>query len=307
MTSVRSWMRTPRSRSCRAEAEREPSRLHGRVEAIQRTAEEERRGAASPHLVGRDRHDFLRRAERGGGVARSRPRIRPATPSSRRGASAPRRNQASTSFASHHAPIPRTASSDARQTASAAASPAFSRSVGASPQSVSQKPPFRPLGPCPQTAASSTSTSSSGSSSRSCHAVQRPRYPPPTIDDVGRRVALERAVGRDLAGLLEPPAVTGVTHQAGAAVRRRASAMLHAITAATATGTSNVQKSGRPPSAAPTETSPADSQPGGSRELSREHQRGAGAQEHEPEDDVARRVEVEERRARPPRRARRAR
>ena len=91
------------------------------------------------------------------------------------------RNQVSTSLASHQAPIPRTASSEARQTASAAASPALSRRVGASPQSVSQKPPFRPLGPWPQTAASSTRTSSSGCRVSNCQAVQRPRYPPPTI------------------------------------------------------------------------------------------------------------------------------
>ena len=61
------------------------------------------------------------------------------------------RYQASTSCFSHQAPIPRTASSDARQTASAASSPARSRRVAASGHSVSQKPPFLPLGPCPQT------------------------------------------------------------------------------------------------------------------------------------------------------------
>ena len=47
----------------RAEAERESRRLDGRVEAIQLTAEEERRRATRPHIVGRYLHDFLRSAE----------------------------------------------------------------------------------------------------------------------------------------------------------------------------------------------------------------------------------------------------
>ena len=125
--------------------------MHGRVQAVERAAEEERRRAARAHLVGREGGDLVGRAERSRRATMSshEPTCDSVVATRSIGAS---RNQASTPFASHQAPIPRTASSDARQTASAAASPACSRSVGASPQSVSQKPPLRPLGPWPQTA-----------------------------------------------------------------------------------------------------------------------------------------------------------
>ena len=86
-----------------------------------------------------------------------------------------------------------------------------------------------------------------------------PRCPEPEEsasddDHVRRRIAVERPSRSHLAGFLEPPAVTRVEHQAGAAAGRRASAMLHAITAATAIGTSSVQTSEMPPKAAPTDT-----------------------------------------------------
>ena len=174
------------------------------------------------------------------------------------------RNQASTSLASHHAPTPRTASSDARQTASAAASPAFSRSVGASPQSVSQKPPFRPLGPCPQTRGLEHQHVQLGLELAELPGGPEAEVPAADDDDVGPGVAFERRTRRDVACLLQPPAGAGVAHQAGAA-SRRARAMLQAMTAATATGTSSVQKSGSPPSTAPIETSSAESAPGGAR------------------------------------------
>ena len=85
--------------------------------------------------------------------------------------------------------MPRTASSDARQTASAAASPAFSRSVGASPHSVSQKPPFRPLGPWPQTRGLEHEDVELG-----LELPELPRRPEAEVpaaddDDVGARVA----------------------------------------------------------------------------------------------------------------------
>ena len=68
------------------------------------------------------------------------------------------RNHASTPSASHHAPIARTLSDDASHAASARSSPNRSRSDGRFDHSVSQKPPLRPLGPCPQTSASSSTT-----------------------------------------------------------------------------------------------------------------------------------------------------
>ena len=52
-------------------------------------------------------------------------------------------------------------------------------------------------------------------------------------------------VGVDLSCFLEPPAGAGVAHQAGAE-SRRASAILHAMTVATAIETSRVQKRGEP-------------------------------------------------------------
>ena len=220
MTSVRSWMRTPRSRTRRAEAEREPRRLHGRVEAIQRAAEEERRRATRPHVVGRHRQTSsgAPSAAAARTVSSHDPSCDSVVATRSIGAS---RNQASTSFASHQAPTPRTASSDARQTASAAASPAFSRSVGASPQSVSQKPPFRPLGPCPQTPASSTSTSQLG-----LELAELPGRPEAEVaaaddDDVGPRVAFERRTRRDLSCLLEPPAGVGCGASGGSCVAPR--------------------------------------------------------------------------------------
>ena len=84
------------------------------------------------------------------------------------------RNQASTPSASHQAPIARTLSDDASHAASARSSPKRSRSDGRFDHSVSQNPPLRPLGPWPQTSASSTTTRASGARSSSCHAVHMP-------------------------------------------------------------------------------------------------------------------------------------
>ena len=81
-------------------------------------------------------------------------------------------NQASTPSASHHAPMAATLSDDARAAASARSRPKRSTRSGRFVHSVSQKPPLRPLGPCPQTSASSTVTLAPRSSS--CQAVHRP-------------------------------------------------------------------------------------------------------------------------------------
>jgi len=51
----------------RAEAEREPGRMHGRVQAVERAAEEERGRTAGAYLVSRCGADFLGRAELGRG------------------------------------------------------------------------------------------------------------------------------------------------------------------------------------------------------------------------------------------------
>ena len=45
------------------EAECQPRRVDGRIQAVERTTEEARPSAASAQLLGRERHDFLRRAE----------------------------------------------------------------------------------------------------------------------------------------------------------------------------------------------------------------------------------------------------
>ena len=58
----------PTLEELRAKPEHEAGGLYGRVEAIHRAAEKERRGAASSDLVGRHRHHLLRRTESRGGV-----------------------------------------------------------------------------------------------------------------------------------------------------------------------------------------------------------------------------------------------
>ena len=82
------------------------------------------------------------------------------------------RNQASTACASHQAPIASTLSEDAWAAASARSAPKPAISSGRLLHSVSQKPPLRPLGPCPHKSASSSATRAPRS--RSCHAVQSP-------------------------------------------------------------------------------------------------------------------------------------
>jgi hypothetical protein len=83
-----------------------------------------------------------------------------------------RSNHASTPSASQNAPIALTLSDEASAAASARSGPKRSTSSGRLLHSVSQKPPLRPLGPWPQTSASSTTTLAPRPSS--CHAVQSP-------------------------------------------------------------------------------------------------------------------------------------
>ena len=80
----------------------------------------------------------------------------------------------STSLSRHQAPIAPTFSLEASSSARAGASPKRSLIAGALSQSDSQKPPFRPLGPCPQTPPSSRRTRIPGSESSRCQAVHIP-------------------------------------------------------------------------------------------------------------------------------------
>ena len=84
------------------------------------------------------------------------------------------RCHASTSWASHQAPIASTDSTEARHSSSAAASPCSPRSSGRYSHSEDRKPPLRPLGPIPQRSASSTTTRAFGSVSAISHAVHIP-------------------------------------------------------------------------------------------------------------------------------------
>ena len=96
---------------------------------------------------------------------------------------------------------------------------------------------------------------------------QLPRRPEPEIaaaddDHVRARITFQWTGWHDLAGFLEPPAVTGVSHPLGyaGAAGRRATAKLMAISTAAASGTTIVQKRGSPPAAAPIDTIAAESQ-----------------------------------------------
>ena len=88
--------------------------------------------------------------------------------------SPPRRYQASTPSASHHAPIASTVARAASTHARAGASPKSARSVGRLRSRLDTNPPLRPLGPCAQRPASSTTTCASGAAWSTCHAVHRP-------------------------------------------------------------------------------------------------------------------------------------
>ena len=79
-----------------------------------------------------------------------RPRLRRGRPRSRPAGSRPRRNQASTPCASQKSLDPVDRAAAARATASAASSPQRSRMFGSENHITLQKPPLRPLGPCPQ-------------------------------------------------------------------------------------------------------------------------------------------------------------
>ena len=84
------------------------------------------------------------------------------------------RYQASTPSASHQAPIASTVACAAATQARAGASPRSARSDGRLRSRLETKPPLRPLGPCPQRAASTMTTRASGAASSTCQAVHIP-------------------------------------------------------------------------------------------------------------------------------------
>ena len=245
----------------RAEAERESRRLDGCVEAIQLTTEEERRRTSRPHIVGRHRHDFLRSAEgRGdsdGLVSRPELRLRGCDPEHRRFAEpgvdvvdlAPRAD-------STHRVLRRTADGERR-----CVSRLLAQRRRITPERLAEAavPSARPVS---ADAGLEHQHVQLGFELAELPGRPETEIPAADDDDVGPGVAFERRTRRDVSCLLQPPAGSRVAHQAGAA-SRRARAMLQAMTAATATGTSSVQKSGSPPSTAPIETSSAESVPGG--------------------------------------------
>ena len=155
------WRRRARTAPRRKRGESQRARTRPRVERLRRARAARRRGS--------------RRATRRG-RARSRPSRSP------RGV-----NQASTPCSSHHAPIARRSRPTRGRPSSARSRPKRSTSDGRCVHSVSQKPPLRPLGPCPHTSASS-------SDDRRAARAQLPGRPQPGVaaaddDDVGGRAS----------------------------------------------------------------------------------------------------------------------
>ena len=74
----------------------------------------------------------------------------------------------------HQRRPPSTVSADASPSSRARRSPYCSAISGRLSHSEERKPPLRPLGPVPQTAASSTTTRAFGSRSSTSHAVHMP-------------------------------------------------------------------------------------------------------------------------------------
>ena len=165
-----SWMARPRSMQPAPQAEREPRRLHGRVVGDEHAAAEARRVAAGADGGDRRARAPARAARRRGSRRAWRPRPRSSTPSRSRAARTRRRRPRTRTSRRSRArwpTTPRTRRAPARRRSARAA-------TGIDVHSVSQKPPLRPLGPWPQTSASSSTTRQSGARSSSCHAVHMP-------------------------------------------------------------------------------------------------------------------------------------
>ena len=237
----------------RPQPEPEPRRVHGRVQAEARAAEEERGVAARTDVVRADGDDFLGCTELAGGADDRSPgvdlRLRRRHTQHRRGA-VPRIDLLILAPAadSTNGVLRRAADGERSRIAYA-----LSKRRGVRPERLAE-------------AAVPAARAMSAHLGLEDHDVgvrlqveEVPGSPEPEVaaaddDHVCAGIAVQRARGNDLAGLLEPPAVARVTHLQAGAAGRRASAKASAISTAAASGTKSVQKSGNPPAAAPIET-----------------------------------------------------
>ena len=149
--------RSARRGRAAARAARRPAARDGRSRLRhEHAAAEHRRRRSAP--ARRPRRPREHRARR-----RPRPRRPPSCAGAVETTSSPAlRYQASTPSASHQAPIASTVARAAATQARAGPSPKSARSDGRLRSRLETKPPLRPLGPCPQRAASSMTTRASG-------------------------------------------------------------------------------------------------------------------------------------------------
>ena len=173
------------------------------------------------------------------------------------------RNQASTPFSAHHAPIPRTASSDARQTASVACVPRLGAKRGrVAPQRLAE----------PAVSAARAMAAHGRLEQQDVQLglelEEVPGRPHAEVtaaddDDVGRRVALEgtRRASPRRHPRATSPGVCGASGSRSCAPCKSDAACDHG---GDGDGHDSVQKSGRPPRTAPSETSNAERPLGGS-------------------------------------------
>ena len=140
-------------------------------------AAKQRRGAGAAHLVGAQREDALGRAQLRGGLDRGPAHVVERGGGGDADVAGLVEPGVHVLGVRHQSPISVTAALEASSRARAPASPKRRRSAAADSHIDSQKPPFRPLGPWPQTPASSSATRAPAST-RS-QAVQSPVKPPP--------------------------------------------------------------------------------------------------------------------------------
>ena len=158
----------------RPQTERQAPRVHGRAVGRVHPAPEDRRVAVLAHLRGREVDEPVAHAELVAPPVRRPGRRRRAppswTPAARRRAGTTRRR-----------PAPRTSARSPRRPPGSrvrARAPAPRRGGRAARSRLSQvpwqKPPLRPLGPCPHRSASSRTMRASGACSRRCQAHHMP-------------------------------------------------------------------------------------------------------------------------------------
>ncbi len=198
----------------RPEAEREPRRVHGRVQAEARAAEEERGVAARTDVVRADGDDFLGCAELAGGADDRSPgvdlRLRRRHTQHRCGA-VPRIDLLILAPAADPTNSVLRRAADGERTC---VSHALSKRRGVRPERLAE-------------AAVPAARAMSAHLGLEDHDVgvrleveEVPGSPEPEVaaaddDHVCAGIAVQRARGNDLAGLLEPPAVARVTHRSG--------------------------------------------------------------------------------------------